>query len=652
MVLLLLALQDAFVSEREALRVREWIEARRWEPLFDAYDAAPDGPLRTYMTLQIAERALEPYRLTAGGTAKAALDRPDEVARRFLLTEAGFEASHRWANVLVDAGRADEAGDVLERVLRYHPDADALTAARLLQLRKDADGFAVAKALAAPLSGSVVVDGKKIELAQYVESLPAPAPARVAPTGPTIAGDGGGYVKIGTRLWKHEFRPPIGAYDELPARYVEGTPAIVECDGATLVVASDGADVVAIEAASGRTWWNVEDDARGEPSGVYRGRPDDTTPPPRTGVTADGDRLFALAGRDIRTRRRVNVWCVRKIVCLDTRTGVGIWNAEPPYEGADWTYSAPPIVEGGRLYSGATAFTDARRETAVVCHDRETGTLLWKRRICRHRDRWEAPLPLVSLALEGDRLVAANNDGEIVALRPQTGVVEWAAAYEHERSFARDPSPPLVHDGNVYVLPQDRPALQVFAFADGAQRRSPTIKRRILREPAGWKPYDAILGLCDGHLVLQGRGQSLIVDLESDRTYDMYNISTLDAGRGAIAGRYMYLPFEDGETRKMAVFEAGSWKYRYSERWTDADEGGSLVVRGPLLVAQGTAVSAYADLEAAQASIKDKPFDLDAVWTAVSLKSDPALEAWYLHLAEHRPSQAARVEKLQRRVRD
>ncbi len=121
------------------------------------------------------------------------------------------------------------------------------------------------------------------------------------------------------------------------------------------------------------------------------------------------------------------------IYCLDAITGKKLWQFPgPDYKGRLLRIGAGPVVVGDRLYVGSGVDRNRKDsdmgETAVLCLDADTGTLLWKTPV--DLPSWATPV------VESDHLYCGISNGDIftddprpagamLCLDPKTGKQIW-----------------------------------------------------------------------------------------------------------------------------------------------------------------------------------------------------------------------------------
>lgn len=662
----------------------------------------------------------------------------EEVIDRHFFSSRTYEATMRLTTWLIESGRAEDAAHHLDRLLREYPDPKlprALVAARLVhalelarnthQLRKTADWLT-----GQPWLTDVRIGNADVSPAAYARTAadrPIPEPVR-RPTRTAPAVDDpidraaiiDAYTRNEIRLLSYDFtesdetaagastpRPQVDENGQMLQQVNDFPyfPAYAKYGEREVVVATDGARVVALDPRSGRTYWVF---GSGTPEQFYStmgrgwGMPSSQANAyPFMGAVIDGDFAYIAMHSQVAAKaaQEQNMWgiqfsfpramrlvCVRLYDRLRGRiTREVVWDTDRFFDEIaikkvenNWSFCGPPMVRGDRLYVGVVSQPGGDSESHLACFDRSTGALLWRTMLCGVSGRFSrmdrgvfvSIMPLTLLTQGNGLIYAATHQGAVAALNPVTGSIRWLALYPtgapvNQQMFTRPPSAPVLHRGRLYVLPMDADRLLVYDAMDGTAMPSPKITRtaNLLggnRAGSDWKLYERLLGVVEDHLVLMGKGQALIVDVAADRTYDMYNTSTVSTGAGAVEGSFIYVPIQDEGGAKLAVFESVSWKYRYSEPWDDPKENGNVVHAGPYLLVQGRErLAVYTDSRVVRSwyapmMVQDPP-DLDALFDyGMLMRSnniwDEAAEALlrYMAASEGLASEAARRSATQR----
>jgi outer membrane protein assembly factor BamB len=261
------------------------------------------------------------------------------------------------------------------------------------------------------------------------------------------------------------------------------------------------------------------------------------------------------------------------------------------------SYVGRPLAAGGRVLVGAWN-AETPSETYVAALDAASGRLVFKVKLAstepfaaQDRNRWQAAqpraLPCPALALAEGALVAVSGNGCAAALDPETGRVLWAHTYDRDefrqaqawRRTPREdaiavghvPNAPLAFGDRALVLPQDSSRMFIFRITDGK-----------LLGKHGRNGYEHVLGVAKQTIVLEGDSEVAGFQLADKGTsLECVWSETLHRskalGRGAIVGKWAYVPLED----ELVAFRASNGEKREVLTWESPKrEAGDLVVGG------------------------------------------------------------------------
>ncbi len=279
------------------------------------------------------------------------------------------------------------------------------------------------------------------------------------------------------------------------------------------VLASDGVELVAVDAGSGAVRWRSELNASWKRA-VYRrsaltldhGR--DLVAPLVAGAVVvaalevplpDASSNFVYQGAPIRP-----IVAERRLHAFDLESGRPLWDHRPP---ADWDattgsfavrarVAGSPVAAGSRVLVPCWGLVDRARRGVVdepladyhvACYELATGELVWSTLVVVAdlsvdlSDVREEALATPPLVVEGERAFAVTSCGVVAALRVDTGELLWSTVYERlppRRGRGWDPDAgrphwrvavPLVVDGAVIATPVDSPHLVAFDVESGAR---------------------------------------------------------------------------------------------------------------------------------------------------------------------------------------
>ncbi|MBV8880095.1 MAG: PQQ-binding-like beta-propeller repeat protein, partial [Planctomycetaceae bacterium] len=247
--------------------------------------------------------------------------------------------------------------------------------------------------------------------------------------------------------------PPYPEYPFLPAYgKVRGKEYVIFTDGSR-VLAVDPARVKGKSPTSGVYWKYPSDKPIPRPQAV----PNASYGRPYIGVTIDGEHAFVTMYSSPEARQREanpggiqdGFEGVTAVKCLHIPTGKLVWDTDLPplidefktackdYFERNFSYAAPPLVRGDRLYLGVCTSPMAEQESRVVCLDRKTGRPLWSTFLSSVGAQQAAfmgmsfqPAYLPMLTEQGGTLYVQTNLGVVGALNPGSGALLWLTQYK------------------------------------------------------------------------------------------------------------------------------------------------------------------------------------------------------------------------------
>jgi len=434
--------------------------------------------------------------------------------------------------------------------------------------------------------------------------------------------------------------PPM--YPEYPF-----IPAYAKVRGKEYVIFTDGSRVLAVDPARVK--------GKSATSGVYwkypadraitrvQATPNTVSGRPYIGVTIDGEHAFVTMYSSPEARPRDpnpggnpdSFEGVTAVKCLHIPTGKLVWDTDLPplldefkttckdYFERNFSYSAPPLVRGDRLYLGVCTSPMGEQESRVVCLDRKSGRPLWSTFLSSVNAQQAAfmgmayqPAYLPMLAEQGGTLYVQTNLGVVGALNPASGALLWLSQYKRagrryqpntgmtEAAFRRPANAPILWNGTLFVLAQDSADLLAFEAATGDEVKIP---------PAGdihgeldWKSILHLLGPVNDELVVTGSNKSFQLKLRDEnglcyRGNYLIASACRGAGRGAVTEDYVYLPvMDDGDgsqTGGLGVYDVRTWKVVERPAWKEPNECGNLLVAGNYLVVATSRIAVYTDVD-------------------------------------------------------
>ncbi len=318
-------------------------------------------------------------------------------------------------------------------------------------------------------------------------------------------------------------------------------------------------------------------------------------------LTVFGDRLYSRLGTPITGRAKQELHGQSELIGLDIREGEGrlVWRVsaddvdpqDPLRATAPWSFDGSPVADSRRVFA-VLRRSLPQEQINVACFDAETARLLWNRRIGVTVAATEETVNSTThlrLTLAEESIFISTDAGAIAALEAHDGTLRWLRTYNIEAALSnRDrgrhregSTPPLYHDGVLFVAPLDSPLLMAIHAESGLrlwQREWPD-------------PIEYVLGISGNTLVVSGRSLWGVNIANGEPTWPQRRIGEDDpegfsSGRGTLIGHEIWWPNRD----ELIVVSAtdGRIQRRVQLRETIAESGGHLSTSGPFLLMSRT----------------------------------------------------------------
>jgi outer membrane protein assembly factor BamB/tetratricopeptide (TPR) repeat protein len=434
--------------------------------------------------------------------------------------------------------------------------------------------------------------------------------------------------------------PPYPEFPLLPAyARVRGKDYVVFTDGAR-VVAVDPSRVKGKSTLSGVYWKFPSEKPIARPpsaGGGQFGRP-------YLGVTISGEYALAtmystpeIHPRENNPQQAVDGFeGATSLKCIHIPTGKLVWDTDlspllEEYKAVckdfferNFSFSSPPVVSGDRVYLGICTSPWGEVESRVLCLERKTGRPLWSTFLSSvpglqggfmgGGSYYPAYLPM--LLEQGGTLYVQTNLGVVGSLNPSNGSVLWLTRYRRagrrvqpntgmmETAFKRPANWPVLWNGSLFVLAQDRAELMAFDSTTGEEQKLPAASE--INTDLEWKSMLHLLGLVNDTLVLSGATRSFELRLRDEkgpcfRANSLIASACRGAGRGAVTDDYVYLPVMGEDDANplggLGVYDVRTWKVIERPSWKEPNEFGNLLVAGHYLVVATNRISIYTDVE-------------------------------------------------------
>ncbi len=484
-------------------------------PGLTAFRRQVDGTAKKWLDDIQDQRGLDPSRQRAAwlrivrqGFASSSAD--EALAR---LAEQSFEradyaaARTYWEMLLPASGSLRSAAGL---GLLRHPDPSCDAAQIRAQLilcslfEKDTERVGQELAAFRRLHGNSEgrIAGREGVLVDLLSSMIADQIAEASKDGETSSLD--------RHMWTVEL--PNGSGTEVG----EMIPVVV---GETLFM-SNGESVFAFDATTGRPRWSeTAEPARDPQASVIHSLADPIAPKlsidgrARHSLTAYGDRLYARLGTSITGKAKQETNAHSELVGLDVGDGEGklVWRIDakeidpqdPLSVASPWCFEGPPAADSQRVLV-VLRRSLPQDQLNVACFDADTALLLWNRKVGITVASTEEAVNSTShleLTVAEDSAFVSTDAGAIVAINVHDGATRWVRTYVSDAVISsRDGrreghTPPIYHDGVLYVAPLDTNLLMAIHAESGL----------LLWQHQWPDPLRYVLGIARNTLIVQGR---------------------------------------------------------------------------------------------------------------------------------------------------
>lgn len=462
----------------------------------------PDDGIERYREL------MEPRakRLLAAALRDTDEDALRECARRFALTSSGRRAQIALTDLLLEAGRFDEARVSVQELRTAHDEADPALAVReawaLWGSHRSGELHELARAARADFSDrKIAVQGRSMAVPAFIAEL---ASGKAQPTARSF----GALQFPERRAWERAFMrngdnddpwdfDDTAGPDEFPVMPAVADDVVYVCDGLWLR---------ARRVLTGGDVWSPVRSAYPE----FEGR---TNRALQYQVVVDDDLVFAfMSGEPLHQ----NYWSRRwsglpshKLIAVETRTGRTRWS-HATFKGRTdqetefvrkLSVNQPPVVVGDTVYAAATVLKGIFHHW-LCAFERDTGRLRWKTytgagqtALSRGGNPRIACVPGYVTEHDGV-LYYGTNMGVFCAVDAVTGSIVWQSAYAQDplpfidngwgrRRYTPQPAPswqpsrPAVHGDTVFFAPNDSYRLYAANRRTGELRTVPFASRDL-----------------------------------------------------------------------------------------------------------------------------------------------------------------------------
>jgi hypothetical protein len=366
-------------------------------------------------------------------------------------------------------------------------------------------------------------------------------------------------IVLGGRLGGNIFLGPQQPSASKPMREAQQPLECFPIVVGNAVVYSDGIQVRAVEAASGRAAITNDGVLHREMQNSLSTETRNSSPQrlryqsaygaPRNTLTFVNGVAYARVGppATVAADARQTASGARLIGIDLRRDGLMTFNSRPSDD--SYAFDGAPVSDGERVWI-ALRRSESTPHAYVACYDATSGAELWRTSIGATDSLGAGRGDEIThdlLTFVGGRLYFNSNLGLVAALDANSGQVIWLHRYGRASAapmpggryyplhFDRDPSPCLYHQGLVIVAPADSPSVFALDAVTGQKL---------------WNTYELpdalhLLGVVKNNLVVTGNRFAL-VDVRSGTRMRVWPESEYAGirgrGRGLIAGEEVFWP--------------------------------------------------------------------------------------------------------------
>jgi len=381
--------------------------------------------------------------------------------------------------------------------------------------------------------------------------------------------------------------------------------------GETLFV-SNGESVFAFTASSGQPKWSeTAEPARDPQASVIHALADPVAPKrpidghARHSLSVYGDRLYARLGTSITGKAKQETNAHSELVGLDVGDGEGklVWRIDakeidpqdPLSVASPWCFEGPPAADSQRVLV-VLRRSLPQEQLNVACFDADTARLIWNRKVGITVASTEEAVNSTShleLTVAEDTAFVSTDAGTIVAIDVHDGAIRWARTYVSDAvNSSRDGrreghTPPIYHDGVLYVAPLDTDLLMAIHAESGL----------LLWQHQWPDPIRYVLGVAKNTLIVQGRSLWGVTLTSGKSAWPHRRVGNEDpegfsAGRGVLIHGDVCWPNRDELV--MVASDSGQILRRIAVRESLGLSGGHLTNSGAsLTISRGAQLSVF-----------------------------------------------------------